>query len=171
MAIILSVVVLSLSLIFFGVYFFSTGGAGLYRIVVNYLVPDLPDKKYSWVDFIYKDDTYKVSGFYAGGDEESIKIWTLSGLKRFYAKPKFSSFSFRDTCAAVRQIQENGLKQAINNESINFDISEFQALLKPEYFVTVWPVGKEDGKVMIDKVFAFSGKYKVLGRVEQGVCD
>lgn len=58
----------------YGVYFFATGGRGLYRIVVNYLLPDLPDKKYSWIDFVYKDENRRISGFYAGGDENSIKI-------------------------------------------------------------------------------------------------
>ncbi|MBE7433924.1 MAG: hypothetical protein HS100_08395 [Anaerolineales bacterium] len=90
-AIILSVVVLILSLVVFTVYFFSTGGRGLARIVVYYLFSDVPDKKYTWIDFINKNEPGRsISGFYAFGDENSISIWTLSGLKRFYAKPGFS---------------------------------------------------------------------------------
>lgn len=90
-AIILSVVVLILSVVIFTVYFFSTGGKGLARIVVYYLFSDVPDKKYTWIDFINKNEPGRsISGFYAFGDENSISIWTLSGLKRFYAKPGFS---------------------------------------------------------------------------------
>lgn len=164
----LTVFVLLIGFIF---YFFSTGGGGLYRTVVYYLIPDLPDKFHSWTDFVYKGENTKVVGFYAGGDETSIKIWTLSGLKRFYAKPRFSTFSFLDTCSAVRQIKQSGSKTAPNNEQLYFDLTEFQELLQPENLVTVWPSGKEDGRVMIDKVLARSGQYKVLGRIEEGVCE
>jgi hypothetical protein len=171
-AIILSVVVLTLGLAVFGWYFFSTGGAGLYRTVVNYLLADIPDKKHDWWEFIYKGENSSVSGFYSGGDEESIKIWTLSGLKRFYAKPKFSTYSFRDTCAVVRQLQqEGGGQRGLNNEEVYFDLGEWQSLLVPENYVTVWLAGKENGQVVIDKTLGRSGKYKVLGKIEKGVCD
>lgn len=150
--------------------FFSTGGAGLYRTVRYYLIPGLPDKTHTWSDFVYNGDK-KVSGFYAWGDEESIKIWTLSGLKRFYTKPGFSIYHFLDTCEAVRQLKEVGLTSAPNDEVTYFTLEPWQKELKPEYFVTIWPQGKEGGHVMINKALARSGKYKVLGKIERGVCE
>lgn len=62
----------------FGYYFYTSGGAGLSRVVFNYLIPDLPDKKYDWNDFRYRGEGEKISGFYAFGDSESFSIWTLS---------------------------------------------------------------------------------------------
>ncbi|MCK6569397.1 MAG: hypothetical protein L6Q45_17075, partial [Anaerolineales bacterium] len=131
-AIILSVTVLILGLAAFGWYFFSTGGGGLYRTVVYYLIPEVPNKVHTWLDFVYKGDDRSVYGFYAGGDEESINIWTLSGLKRFYAKPQFSTYSFRDTCAVVRRLQQGGGQSGLNTEEVYFDLGEWQGLLQPE---------------------------------------
>lgn len=112
--------------------FFSTGGGGLYRTIVYYLIPDVPNKVHTWLDFVYKGDDRAVYGFYAGGDEESIKIWTLSGLKRFYAKERFSTFYFRDTCAVVRRLQQGGGQSGLNSEEVYFNLSEWQGLLQPE---------------------------------------
>lgn len=144
---------------------------GLYRIVVHYLIPNLPDKKYTWIDFIYKGSGSSVSGFYAGGNEDSFSLWTLSGLKTFYALPNTSAFIFRDTCAVVKQIKDNGSKSVINPEQRTFYIDEWRNLMKPEYFATVQLLGDESGKNLIDKAWGVSGKYKVLGRVDRGVCD
>lgn len=170
-AVILSVVVLIFGLAAFGVYFFSTGGGGLYRTIVYYLIPDVPNKVHTWLDFIYKGDDRAVYGFYAGGDENSIKIWTLSGLKRFYAKERFSTYYFRDTCAVVRRLQQSGGQSGLNTEEVYFDLNEWQGLLQPENLVTVWTHGREGGRIIIDKALARSGRYKVLGKVEAGVCD
>ncbi|RIK54663.1 MAG: hypothetical protein DCC59_03370 [Chloroflexi bacterium] len=135
------------------------------------MIPDLPNKAHSWLDFVYKGDDRAVYGFYAGGDENSIKIWTLSGLKRFYAKPRFSTYSFRDTCAVVRRLQQGGGQSGLNTEEVYFDLNEWRGLLQPENLVTVWTHGREGGRIIIDKALARSGRYKVLGRVEAGVCD
>lgn len=171
-AIILSIVVLIVSLVIFIFYFFSTGGRGLARTVVYYLFSDMPDKQYTWIDFINKNGPgSNVSGFYAFGDENSISIWTLSGLKRFYAKPLSSVYVFRDTCGIIKQMKENQTKNMVNPEQTTIEISEWQTKMKSEYFVTVKVLDREDGRNMIDKAWGVSGRYKILGKVEAGVCD
>lgn len=152
-------------------FFYFTGGAGLSRIVFNYLIPDLPDKKYSWQDFRYKRESQKISGFYAYGNDESFNIWTLSGLKKFYHKTGTSVYSFRDTCAIVKQITAKDTSSSLNPENIFFGLNEWNSVMKKEYFVTVQSLGKENGREIVDKVWSVSGKYKILGRIEGKVCD
>lgn len=168
---IVGILALIIFLLAYGIYFFSAGGGGLYRAVVYYLIPNLPDKKHSWQDFIYKGEKGSTSGFYAGGNDESIKIWTLSGLKRFYTKPGLSIYSFRDTCAAYKNLRESSTEAVENEETTYFTLSQWQNELEQENFVTIWPYAKENGRVVIDKALARSGKYKVFGRIEEGVCD
>lgn len=171
--VIIAITVLVLGLSAFGYYFYTTGGAGLYRIVVYYLIPkNIPDKKYTWRDFFYKKgEGVRVSGFYAKGDSESVSIWTLSGLKKFYAKPKTSVYNFRDTCLVVRQMKERGEQSMVNGNDIFFDITDWNEMMKKEYFVTVQVLGRENGRDLIDNIWGVSGRYKVLGKVEEGVCD
>lgn len=38
-------------IILFGMGFYYTGGRGLLRIIPNYLMADIPDKRYGWGDF------------------------------------------------------------------------------------------------------------------------
>lgn len=171
-AIILSVVVLILSLVIFGIYFFSTGGTGLYRLARYYLSQDIPNKEYTWFDFVYRQDPGSyINGVYAFGDEDSISLWTLSGLKRFYAKPLTSVYVFRDTCGIVRKLTETGAPSLNNPELVSINLSDWQTGMKPEYFVRIKTLGKEDGKNLIDKAWSISGKYKVLGRIDRGVCE
>lgn len=162
-------VIFSLGLFVSFSYF--TGGAGLSRIVFNYLIPNLPDKKYSWQDFRYKGEGQKISGFYAYGNKESFSMWTLSGLKKFYHKPETSVYLFRDTCAIVRQIAAENTGSSVNPEQPYFDLNEWGNMMKKEYLVTVQPLGKENGHQMVDKVWSVSGKYKILGRIDGKVCD
>lgn len=163
--------VLIFSLGVFVSFFYFTGGAGLSRIVINYLIPNLPDKKYNWQDFRYKGEGQKISGFYAYGDNESFSIWTLSGLKKFYHKPETSVYSFRDTCAIVKQITAEDTGISLNPENLYFDVGDWNKVMKKEFLVTVLSLGKENGHQMVDKVWSVSGKYKILGRIEGKVCD
>lgn len=151
-------------------FFYFTGGAGLSRVVFNYLIPNLPDKKFDWVDFRYKEGQ-KISGFYAYGDNESFSIWTLSGLKKFYHKPETSVYMFRDTCEIVRQLTAEDANSRENPENIFFDLSDWGNTMKKEYLVTVQSLGKENGREIVDKVWSVSGKYKILGRIDDKVCD
>jgi hypothetical protein len=66
--------VLLVGLAAFGFYFYTSGGAGLTRIVINYLIPNLPDKRYTWDDFRYRGEKEKVSGFYSSSNTESFSM-------------------------------------------------------------------------------------------------
>ena len=80
-------ITLGFSIFILGYFFYSTGGMGLVRIVQNYIIVNIPDKKYSWNDFIDRGADYSISGFYSSSTNNSISIWTLSGLKTFYNEP------------------------------------------------------------------------------------
>ncbi len=165
------VAVLIVGLMVFGFYFYTTGGGGLSRVVLNYLIPNLTDKKYGWNDFRYRGEGEKISRFYAYGDSENFGIWTLSGLKKYYHLPGTSVYMHRDTCEVVRQLTAQKTDSMANPEQIYFELSDWEKMVKREYFVTVLPLVGEDGYKMVDKVWSVSGRYKVLGRVEEGVCD
>lgn len=164
--------IVTFSLIIFSFYFVATDGKGLYRLARYYLSQDIPNKEYAWFDFIYHQDPGSyINGVYAFGDEDSISLWTLSGLKRFYAKPLTSVYVFRDTCGIVRKLTETGAPSLNNPELVSINLSDWQTGMKPEYFVRIKTLGKEDGKNLIDKAWSISGKYKVLGRIDRGVCE
>ena len=163
--------VLVCSLSYFVFYFNSTGGAGLSRIVINYLIPNLPDKKYSWGDFMDRGIDKDISGFYAGGDANSFKLWTLSGLKTFYHKPLVSLYMFYDTCAVYNNLKNADVKTAPVEQSITPGLFVWERTMKKEYFVTVSRLGSEFGNNFVREARSQSGKYKVLGQIEEGICD
>lgn len=165
----------------FGSLFYNTGGRGLVRIVKPYLLADIPDKRYGWVDFIPSKSTKRVSGFYSPqlSGENGVAIWTLAGLKRFYHKSNFSVYYHLDVCGAVnsikREIEDKGIDSAsgrsMNDMQIKyFDVAKWRENMKAEYLITVQWDTQEDRRV-IDKLWSVSGKYRVLGQVGGGVCD
>lgn len=110
------------------VFFYLTGGRGLIRIIFNYLIPDLPDKKYSWEDFRYRGEQQRISGFYSFGDNVGFSLWTLSGLKRFIHNPGTSVYSFRDTCAVVKQLSTEDANCSINPKRYMWWLSSNEGL-------------------------------------------
>lgn len=157
--------------------FWVTGGRGLVRIIPNYLMADIPDKRYGWSDFRVSVDTNKISGFYSpqlSGDS-AVAIWTMSGLKRFYHEPGTSVYYHRDACAIVNAIKNGGENVDVRSleENLNtyyFDIAQWQDEMKSEYLVTMQWV-EEDGRRVVDKLWSVSGRYKVLGQLGGLVCD
>ena len=163
-----------------GWVFYTTGGRGLARIIPNYLMADIPDKRHSWGDFVPSSTTKRVSGFYSTrfSTDDSVAIWTLGGLRRFYHLSGTSVYYHRDSCAIWREIEssqgqeEQTLEQRsrTNNPDIFFDFALWQQEMQQEYFVTVqWM--EQDGQRIVDKAWSVSGKYKVLGRVGASVCE
>lgn len=82
-------------------------------------------------------------------------------------------------CGVVKAIQLDVAKNAgvpsssrlgKDNEVHFFDIGQWKQNMQAEYFVTVQWVEK-DGRRVVDKLWSVSGKYKVLGRVGEGVCE
>ena len=57
-----------------GFFFYSTVGNGLTRVVVHYLIRDLPNKQYSWRDFTDQGTPNKISGFYSSGDKDGFSL-------------------------------------------------------------------------------------------------
>lgn len=161
--------------------FLKTGGLGMLRIVRPYLMRDIPDKRYGWSDFVPSNDTKRVSGFYSPqfSGENGVAIWTLVGLKRFYHKSNFSVYYHSDVCGAVnsikREIEDKGVDGARGRKMDDmqikyFDVAKWRENMKAEYLITVQWDTQEDRRV-IDKLWSVSGKYRVLGRIEEGVCD
>ena len=166
--------IIIVGLISFAIFFSQTGGNGLYRIVINYLIPNLPENKYSWGDFMDRGVDQEISGFYSSGDVNSFKIWTLSGLKTFHHLPGTSVYIFRDTCKVYKQIATNNVTEGVgatNNEEVTPGLFKWILKMQKEYFVTVKRLPNQYGHDMVDKAWSSSGKYKILGQIEEGVCD
>lgn len=157
----------------FAYFFYITGGARLAIVAVNYLIPNIPNKEYTWVDFTDRGRATKISGFYAGGDEKGFNLWTLSGYKRFRNLPGTSYYIFQDVCAAVQTLKKiNSTKDSllVQDQKTN-DILTWEEKVKKEYFVTVQKMPDENNKDFVDKAWAISGKYKVLKRIDEKACE
>jgi hypothetical protein len=168
------VILLALAVVSY-LFYTKTGGNALTRVVWHYFIPNIPDKKYSWQDFTDRGTTQGISGFYAYGDDTGFRMWTLSGLKHFAHVPGISIYQYEDVCSAVRELVElgeyaNGAAQA--EQYVTGDISRWQSvMIKPENLVTVVRLDDQNYSNGVDKVWSYSGKYKKLNTLEQGVCD
>lgn len=155
-----------------GLFFFvMTGGNALTRVAWNYLIKDLPDKKYSWVDFTDRGINEGISGFYAFGDMKGFAIWTLSGLKYFKHVPDVSIYQYEDVCEMMRRIRNNPdavVKLAPKEVSPN--ILFWQTLIKKENLVSVVRMKDVGPKNRVDKVWSYSGIYKELNKLDQDSC-
>lgn len=161
-------------------FFYWTGGRGLVRIIRPYLMVNIPDKRYGWSDFTLNNDTNRVSGFYSSqlSGESGVAIWTLAGIKRFYHEPNLSVYYHRDVCYALSQIKaaadsDELLDKGVSGKSVEtyyFDISQWREEMKSEYFVTIQWVDR-DGRRVVDNLWSVNGRYKVLGRIGEDVCE
>lgn len=157
-----------------GYYYSTTGGNGLTRIVVNYLTRNLPDKQYGWQDFIDQGPTKKISGFYSSGDKDSFRLWTLSGLKKFYTLPGTSIYMYEDICAGVRYLNDNpetAGSEVTVPKRVTPNILDWERFMKKENFVTVQRLVGQDTPNMVDKVWSFSGKYKIISQLDLEACN
>lgn len=170
----ISVVILLALVVVSYLFYTKTGGNALTRVVWHYFIPNIPDKKYSWQDFIDRGATQGISGFYAYGDETGFRLWTLSGLKHFAHVPGISIYQHEDICGALMALQDNpqangGTMKA--NHDIVWELPSWQGLIKQENLVTVVRLDDPNYSNGVDKVWSYSGKYKKLNTLEQGVCD
>lgn len=157
-----------------GYFFYSTGGSGLTRVIFHYLIRNLPDKEYSWRDFTDRGATAGISGFYSSGDKDSFSLWTLSGLKKFYNVPGTSVYMYEDICAAVQKLNENpdATEGAIRApQQVTPDILIWEELMRKEYLVTVLRLPEQDNPNLVDKVWSYSGKYKIINQLDLEACD
>lgn len=166
--------ILIFSLGVFVSFFYFTGGVGLSRVVFNYLIPDLPDKKYNWRDFTDRRVSQGISGFYAYGDQDGFSMWTLSGLKSFTHVQGTSIYMHEDICGAVRQLTEN--PQATGSsvkatKEVTGNIVFWQSLIKRENLVTVLRLQEKEYHNGIDKVWSYSGIYKQLNKIDGESCN
>jgi len=155
-------------------YYAATGGNGLTRAVFHYLIRNLPDKQYSWRDFTDQGAARRISGFYSGGDKDSFSMWTLSGLKKFYTIQGTSIYMHEDVCSAVQELNENpetaGSKIRAPQQ-ITPDILDWEKLMRKEYFVTVKRLDGETNSNLVDKVWSYSGKYKIINQLDIDACN
>lgn len=157
-----------------GFFFYSSGGRGLTRIITYYLIQDLPDKQYSWRDFTDQGTAHKISGFYSSGDKDSFRLWTLSGLKKFDTLPGKSIYMYEDVCSGVKYLQENPEtpeSEVTIPKHVTQNILNWEKLMKKENFVTVQRLVGKDNPNMVDKVWSFSGKYKIISQLDLESCN
>ena len=155
-------------------FYATTGGNGLTRITFHYLIRNLPDKQYSWRDFTDQGTPNKISGFYSSGDRDSFRIWTLSGLKKFDNLPGTSIYMYEDICAGVRYLHDNpetAERERIIPKQVTQNILDWEKLMRKENFVTVQRLVGEDNPNMVDKVWSFSGKYKIISQLDFDACN
>jgi hypothetical protein len=156
------------------VFFIQTGGKGLSRVTWHYFLRDLPDKKYSWQDFTERGAKEGISGFYAYGSQNGFSMWTLSGLKTFRHVSGTSIYQHEDICGAVRALQKDpqatgsGVKAS---KQVTGDIEFWQKVIRQENLVTVLRLTDGKQRNAIDKVWSYSGKYKVLNKLDQESCN
>lgn len=155
------------------IFFVKTGGMRLLKVTWHYFLRDLPDKKYNWREFTERGEKQGISGFYAFGNEKGFSMWTLSGLKTFRHLPGISIYQHEDICRALRELQENpqATGGVMAEKTITGRIEYWQSLIKSENLVTVLRLTDDKRRNAIDKVWSYSGKYKVLNKLDQGVCD
>lgn len=154
-------------------FFVSTGGKGLSRVAWHYFIKNLPDKKYSWQDFIDRGPNEGISGFYAYGDSSGFSMWTLSGLKTFSHIEGKSVYVYEDVCAAVRQLIDNPDDQTqpvMASKEVTQDIGSWQTLIKQENLVTVVRLDQPDYRNAIGQVWSYSGKYRELNKLDKDSC-
>lgn len=156
-----------------GYFFYTTGGNGLARVIAYYLIQDLPDKEYSWRDFTDQGTAHKISGFYSGGDKDGFRLWTLSGLKKFYTVAGTSIYMHEDICSAAQYLKENPevTERVPAPKRITPDILSWEALMRKENFVIVQRLDGQDNLNLVDKVWSFSGKYKIINQLDLETCD
>ena len=159
---------------YIGFFFYSTGGNGLTRVIAYYLVRDLPDKQYGWRDFTDRGATAGIRGFYSDGDKDGFRLWTLSGLKKFENVPGTSIYMHEDICAAVLELNENS--EAAGStikapQQVTPDILVWEKLMKKEYLVTVLRLLGQKNPNLVDKVWSYSGKYKVINQLDLEACN
>ncbi|MCK6585437.1 MAG: hypothetical protein L6Q49_20240 [Anaerolineales bacterium] len=157
-----------------GIFFVMTGGVGLSRVTRHYFFRDLPNKQYSWQDFTDRGAKEGISGFYAFGNQNGFSMWTLSGLKSFRHVAGTSIYQHEDVCAAVKRLSEN--PQATGSamkadKQVTGSIEFWQSLIKQENLVSVLRLAEGERRNEIDKVWSYSGRYKVLNKFDQGVCE
>ncbi len=146
-------------------------------VTINYLIPNIPNKKYTWNDFTDRGPNVKVSGFYIDGDKQGFRMWTLSGIKKFYNVQGTSVYIFKDVCSAVKHL-DSGPKPSgdevptttIDEQYIE-NILDWEQIMNREYLVSVTYSNTQDKSHLVDIVQSVSGKYRVIGRIESGGCD
>ncbi|MEN9562534.1 MAG: hypothetical protein RIR73_778, partial [Chloroflexota bacterium] len=148
--------------------------AGTKQGSVALLFRDIPDKKYSWQDFVDRGAKEGISGFYAYGDAKSFSMWTLSGLKTFTHVADISVYQHEDVCFAMRQLANDPQgrdKPAKADQTITGKIEVWQNLVKQENLVTVLRLPEDEYHNGIDKVWSYSGRYKKLNILDEDTCE
>jgi hypothetical protein len=76
-------------------------------------------------------------------------------------------------CSAARELAELGDKAsgAVSaQQTITGDIERWQSLIKQENLVTVIAIDDNEGRNKVDKVWSYSGIYKILNRLDEESC-
>lgn len=148
----------------------------LVRLYQNYLSQDLPDKKYSYIDFTDRGPREQLHGYYAGNMGNSVYIWTLSGLKRFTHRQQTSVYYYDDLCGAIAEL----LKLKESGESANklqrepvytLNIAEWREQVKRGDYVWVKRVGEGAESRVIDKVWASNNYNYPYGGLTASGCE
>jgi hypothetical protein len=144
-------------LLFFGYFFYTTGGMALVRIVQNYLIPNIQNKEYSWLDFMDQGPEKNISGFYAMGDINSFSIWTLSGLKTYKPPASGGQYLYSAICESINSNNKSDNSLSIQELKL-YDYDIWRSYMKKEYFVTI--KRNIENPNNIDVIWSMSGKYK-----------
>lgn len=154
--------------------FWYTGGSSLVYVYQNYLTKDIKDKIYTEEMFRDRGPREMLHGYYAGSDNKSFYMWTLSGLKRFFHRDVTSVYYHVDTCGIMKKIEagerskEGGATQVDLEEY--FDLSAWRERMKPGYYVWVKRVGEGVEASIIDKVWGNSNMTFPIDVITESSC-
>ena len=170
MMLIVICIFLVIGVIAFGNFFFTTGGGGLARVTWYYLLQNIPDRQYGWQDFTDRGSEQNISGFYSSSNENSLSIWTLSGLKTFGIDPGVSEYNYSMFCEAVSNVDLSmgTAYRQLARDVMMKDFSVWRNYMKSEYFITVQR--EPNNKNIISKLWSRSGKYKIIDNIDLETC-
>ena len=80
---------------------------------------------------------------------------------------------YEDVCAGVQYLHdnpENTESETTVPTQVTQDILAWEKLMKKENFVTVQRLDNQDNPNMVDKVWSFSGKYKIISQLDFEAC-
>jgi hypothetical protein len=170
-----SIVLISIAtLTLFGIFFYKTGGFRILTVAFNYLIPNIPNKKYTWIDFVDRGPNKKINGFYAGEDGEGFRMWTLSGLMRFSHNRSHSVYGFKDVCQGINSLKNRnslGTHEVTVIEELTGDFDLWRKQMDNEYFVTVTYMDNPEKSKYVLRAWGVNVKYKIIGVIEKEGCS
>ena len=149
--------------------FWSSGGAGILRLIYSNNLHLIPNSDLVMQDFVDRDPRKILSGYFVFADKKWLYLWTLSGLKRFSHLDNVSFYSYVDVCGLLDSGADP--KKFNGSESIFFtNLSEWAAMMKTGNLIGVLRVDNGRNREVIDRAINYNSKYLALTNLTSQQC-